>query len=1518
MLKSYCKQSNHLFRIGISIFLIMLLTVQVGQVQLAFAGTEKTGPTFAASDASEIDYVPGELIVKYSDAGERSIQSSFHALDVKTIKSLSEDVQLVEIPDNQDVEEMAEKLENDPAIEYAEPNYILRAFDGVPSQSVNDTYYSDQWSLPMMHAPEVWDSLGEDNTVTVAVVDTGVDAEHPDLQGRLLTGHNCADKKSTGKWYVNEEPIDDHGHGTHVSGIIAAISDNNLGITGVAGPGNVRILPVKVLNDKGQGTSLDVAEGIRYAADHGADMINLSLGGGYPSSVGRDAIAYAQDLGCIVIAAAGNECTRVEYTYPASYAGVVSVGAINENKERAWFSNYGPTLDVASPGVGVLSTVPSWLGKEDKAAGEKVYGDDQSGYYEAWSGTSMATPNVVGVAALYKLSHPNASALEISEMLTSTAEDIGELGRDTDTGFGLVDATAMMGKEPVKRALAVLSPRENSEVSKTITLKMQIGMPDKVKSIDIYLDGTTEENKLTTISCSQDSLGYSWDWDTTDGVEDGDHTLYAIACDSDGQAVGNPTQVVLPLTVKNTITSGLGLEVKDPDGEVACSSHAYVFSKGSGAAGESYELLGDYYANDSGYIRVPGYAQMDEGGYEVVILGRFENESGNASFLYQQHYDEPGSYTIDGAQTVKTSLDMEGLNGSLHGAMICVAPIDDSGNRMGTIGTLQNEDCQEIYIDKGDYDFFGFWNSFLGGIIKDISDTGDEGQQEPTYFLTKRQTVDETTSSITITTENAGKVCALPQEKQDSTILYLSSPGAEEVWGIPFVDSSFKGSELIVNADTYEIKAEVEKKADNENWIYSLEKDEPVIVPADLNQPVEVNFGGSIEVAEFTAVETVNEGKMNKGDTLKTCNKIADSYGNELTRIYGPSDNYYAINNCLYLQKPKADGELQVYAFSNQQENSFAKVDVQWSKNLYPTFAIYNSDKQLVYEYSTWSYFEGCNWNSGKNYNGDLPPQVGSYTAKLMLEAGPLAENGIAQKSFDFELVMPSGQETHDVVVGGLDGSTPVSDAKIDIYKWEQPDAEQLSGWQLVQSYQTNYNGVANLSMNMDLSKEGHNLAVVRTGRYCTVKAFTNINELDDLDFANTVPVNFEISDRYGNKQLEQVKVPIYYPDKDNQPELVTQVSLRMEKYKPYIYLEPGVYPYIYSNFNRGSDTYLLTAKDVQVEKTASAESVVVTLAGQAAAHVQAEVPAGYTEPLIVLHPGDRPEIDFPEVNTKYFTHYYVSPDTYLSEITTECTADDLVYHFGAGSDPAVTLEGGQDYTWRSGELSGIELMLAKNTMSQDEKLTGKVLIQDIYGNALQVLEKGDFGINPSLKVYAQSDNGEESLLMEESNAAYCQNIDVALPKSALPGTYRAELVLQVAPDNSIKTELKPEYIFTITRGSGGTEEAVYHVAAVADAAYLTGVTTDGIQTMTVKNDVSGFRYFTAAITPVKEHYGQEVVVFVHLRDGLQMGINATEADFDSVEHAQAGFNVKAGDVVKVYIVDDLSNALDFNPIIFQ
>jgi subtilisin family serine protease len=313
------------------------------------------------------------------------------------------------------VDEVVDELRADPSITSVSPNYVRRV-----SMAPNDPLYTPRQRTyaGTVRLPAAWDRTTGSPDVVVAVLDTGVYFRHDDLNKKLLPGWDAVNGDST--------PGDDHGHGTFVSGVAAGMTSNGEGTAGVSW--GSKIIPVKVLRGDGSGTDADVVEGIQWAVAHGADVINLSLGGEGRSAALDAAVDFALDRNVAVVAAAGNDGVDVP-NYPAASPGVVSVGATDPEGRLAHFSNWGDTVDLVAPGMDITSTA-------------------RGGGYAIGDGTSYAAPLAAGVAALVRSVRPELAARDVANQLINTSKDVGGQGRDPQTGRGLLDAAAAVGAKP--------------------------------------------------------------------------------------------------------------------------------------------------------------------------------------------------------------------------------------------------------------------------------------------------------------------------------------------------------------------------------------------------------------------------------------------------------------------------------------------------------------------------------------------------------------------------------------------------------------------------------------------------------------------------------------------------------------------------------------------------------------------------------------------------------------------------------------------------------------------------------------------------------------------------------------------------------------------------------------------------------------------------------------------------------------------------------------------------------------
>ncbi len=384
----------------------------------------------AAPAPLEGEIIPGEVVVTYrggfvADASRVQGVSVIERLDGSPVTDDPSAPVLVSTGGRPVADVLAE-LRADPSVQAAEPNYVVRlATEGtIAAVDVDDPKSGDQFSLDRMFVREAW-NRSEGGSNLVAVLDTGVWAGHPDLEGRVVQGRD----------FVNDDTNahDDNGHGTWVAGIIAANTNDGYGIAGISWTD--RILPVKIMNRGGTGNTADLLAGIRWSADSGADVINMSVGGFPYSQQMQDTVNYAFAKGAVLVGAAGNN-RREEKYYPASFDNVISVSATQRNDEFSNWSSYGSKVDVSAPGSSVLTTNCEVC----------TYGDHDSwGPHVFISGTSFATPNVSGVVALILAKYPAMTPHEVVERLFATVDDLGYPGWDKRYGRGRVNAYRALG-----------------------------------------------------------------------------------------------------------------------------------------------------------------------------------------------------------------------------------------------------------------------------------------------------------------------------------------------------------------------------------------------------------------------------------------------------------------------------------------------------------------------------------------------------------------------------------------------------------------------------------------------------------------------------------------------------------------------------------------------------------------------------------------------------------------------------------------------------------------------------------------------------------------------------------------------------------------------------------------------------------------------------------------------------------------------------------------------------------------
>lgn len=351
-------------------------------------------------------YVEGEVIVKFKEnVSLKEQQQLLKELDVNVLPNPEVVKSPFVVLKVKDVNNVVNTLKASSNVEYVEPNYLFQA-----AWTPNDPYFSPnyQYGLFNTKANSAWDIARGSRNQEIAVLDTGVDYNHPELSSKTIRGYDFVDRDYT--------PMDQNGHGTHVAGIAAAETNNGIGIAGMAP--NTNVLAVRVLDANGSGTLANIANGIIYAADNGAEVINLSLGCDCNTITLQNAVNYAWNKGTVIVAAAGNDGVSTTFE-PASYANVIAVGATDRNDRKASFSNYGTWVDVMAPGVDIASTYPN-------------------NRYVYLSGTSMASPHVAGLAAL--LTGQGKNNTQVRAAIQNTAVAIS--GKGYYFKYGLINADA--------------------------------------------------------------------------------------------------------------------------------------------------------------------------------------------------------------------------------------------------------------------------------------------------------------------------------------------------------------------------------------------------------------------------------------------------------------------------------------------------------------------------------------------------------------------------------------------------------------------------------------------------------------------------------------------------------------------------------------------------------------------------------------------------------------------------------------------------------------------------------------------------------------------------------------------------------------------------------------------------------------------------------------------------------------------------------------------------------------------
>ena len=401
-------------------------------------------------------------------------------------------VLVLQVPE-QAADRVAAALQHSGQFTFVEKDFIAQANTTTP----NDPYFSSQWHLPQISAPNAWDITTGASSITIGFIDSGAQPDHPDLASKLVTGWNFL----TGTTNTS----DSLGHGTATAGTAGAGTNNSTGVAGVAWASP--IMPLVVVDSTGSASYSNIANAITYAADHGIRVMNISIAGSSSSSTLQSAVTYAWNKGSIVVAAAGNSSTSTPY-YPAACQYAVSVSATDSNNNLASFSNYGSWIDLAAPGVSITTL-------------------NTGSSYASWSGTSFSAPIVAGTAALVLSVKPSLSASSLVSLLEQNADNIGS---STYFGYGLVDAykAVVAAKGSVTVApptVSISSPANGATMSGTISVQGSATSSLSITNVQFLVDS----QQVSTASASP--FSFSWNSAT---FANGTHSLTVNAFDSSG------------------------------------------------------------------------------------------------------------------------------------------------------------------------------------------------------------------------------------------------------------------------------------------------------------------------------------------------------------------------------------------------------------------------------------------------------------------------------------------------------------------------------------------------------------------------------------------------------------------------------------------------------------------------------------------------------------------------------------------------------------------------------------------------------------------------------------------------------------------------------------------------------------------------------------------------------------------------------------------------------------------------
>lgn len=513
----------------------------------------------AAAPGAEAAYAPGRILLKgragLPDAALARILTENGGGKARRIGK--SDLRIVDLPPGMEAR-MVERLSRHPHIEFVELDRVFPA-----ALTPNDPYFGSQWHQNKIRTPSAWD-LTSGAGVTVAILDTGVDATHPELSASIVPGWN---------FYANSaDTTDSLGHGTAVAGTVAAATNNGVGVASIAG--GAKIMPIRISDNNGFATASTIAQAITYAADRGARVVNVSFENLPGSTAVQSAAQYMKDNNGLVVVAAGNTGTSVSWS---STTTMIPVSATGSTDQLASFTSWGPYVAMSAPGIDIWTT---------RAGGT---------YWYCW-GTSFAAPVTAGVVALMMAANPELGSRDIERLLYASAVDLGAAGRDPQFGYGRVDAAAAVQAalsavstvDTTAPSVAIAAPLGSSTVSGLVPVNITASDDVGVARVELRVNGGTV--------AADTSAPFAFSWDSAH-VADGMVNLTAVAVDAAGNA---RTSAAVSVNVANATapvvadTSAPSVAIQNPgngsrvSGSVSISVSA---SDNSGSAGITNSLF---------------------------------------------------------------------------------------------------------------------------------------------------------------------------------------------------------------------------------------------------------------------------------------------------------------------------------------------------------------------------------------------------------------------------------------------------------------------------------------------------------------------------------------------------------------------------------------------------------------------------------------------------------------------------------------------------------------------------------------------------------------------------------------------------------------------------------------------------------------------------------------------------------------------------------------------------------------